>query len=308
MTFERSDVRRTSPVRAAAIIVCLGALGYIVILLTTADEAAQPSIDVPQSGASTATTDVAAELEQLHESATEARDDAAHSPTAMTPPPASAVERAGTQLARHATDSLNGTIAINDVLDQMIAFARLPVSEHPDLDYEDGDSISFKLEGAPQDTDARLLLELQPVHEGDRTLRTVHLAVDMDVNESAFHQGAMRSGPSVTLGICYDVDDPKSVARFTAQLQRNVALAASRQAGIDAYDGRFTTGASFWLDLMKSPASPLTSTFGLIDGNPASGAKFDGVSPLAGDTQLDPARLAKLVELLQAHVATIKGE
>ena len=179
---------------------------------------------------------------------------------------------------------------------------------HPDLDYEDNDAIAYRLKGTPIGTEARILVGMSPYDADGKSYRYLQMAVDINVGKSEFLRDSVREGPHIDFSISYDVTDEKTPARFALMLTRPVALSASRDVGIDAYYDRYTSGALFGVDLLKNPHSPTTTTIGIVDGNPANQESFGGVSPLAGDIQLDTSRVTALLNQLQTHLSTIKGK
>ena len=83
---------------------------------------------------------------------------------------------------------------------------------------------------------------------------------------------------------------------------RRVDLRASRRAGIDAYHGRFTSGAFFAIDF-SDPDYSFAETIGIVDGNFSS---WDQGRPLRGDLEVDPSKVAALTDLLREHLQAIK--
>jgi len=152
-----------------------------------------------------------------------------------------------------------------------------------------------------------VLVGLQPYYEDGRTFRYLQMQIREDCGTSST-VGLAKRGPFISLSIGYDETDKSNPTRFGLTLQRPVDIAGSRDAGIDAYHGRYTHGARYWVDLLKDPYNPTTTTFGMVDGNPASTAAFDGISPLAGNVNLDKNRLSELLRQLQSHLSMIKGE
>jgi len=209
-------------------------------------------------------------------------------------------------LCRHATDALYGKLLLDEVMDDLLALASLPISEHPDFDYEDDDALAYDFVGAPAGAEVRMLVGLQPYYENDRVYRYLQMEVDAP-REPEFLDGAMRAGPNVHLSISYDVEEPGDPTRFALMLQRDVDLAASRDQGIDAFSGRYSTGAYYWHDLKDPSKEIFASTIGISNGNPVSPPAFDG-APLQGRTDLDMTQLESLLTQLQSHLSLIKGE
>ena len=224
------------------------------------------------------------------------------------PDPKDALAKAHKDLALHCRAGLDGVLFVNEVLDSVLAFASLPVDAHPDLEFGDNDAIAYKLLGAPEGTTAHVLVGLQPYYEDGRTFRYLQMQIQEDCGTSEYLLDSQREGPFISLSIGYDETDKYAPTRFGLTVQRPVDIAGSRDAGVDAYHGRYTHGARFWVDLLKDPYNPTTTTFGIVDGNPASTAAFDGIRPLAGNVHLDQERLATLLRQLQSHLSTIKGE
>lgn len=225
------------------------------------------------------------------------------------PPSHDPLAQAADDLDAFATMSLNGVVHVNDTLERMLAFASLPVSAHPDLDYEDDDAIAYRLLGTPEDTEARVLVGLQPYEIGETTFRYLQLEIDVAVGTHDLVDGAMRYPPNVGLSVSYDAHDPEEPARAALLVQRDVALGESRRSGIDAYQGRYTTGSYYCVDLLEDPPQVVCGTVGMVDGQRLPSIQsFEGVSPLAGDTQLDVELLGEILGRLREHLATIKGE
>jgi hypothetical protein len=209
-------------------------------------------------------------------------------------------------LAMQSTDAVYGVLELNYALDNLLSLSSLPISEHPDFDYEDNDALAYSFEGAPEGSEVRMLVGLQSYQEGDSTYRYLQIEVDVSQEEDEFIDGALREGPSVHASISYDVEDPTQPTRFAITLQRSVDIAACRDAGIDAYTGKFTEGAYYWHDLLdESKVSAMT--FGIIDAHPESHHAFDG-ELLRGDTTLDKERVKALLVKLQHKLNKAKGD
>ncbi len=236
---------------------------------------------------------------------TEEEPVSANDPPPQQPTP---LETAQGKLAYHATAALDGVLFVNEVLDQMLEFASLPVDEHPDLAFEDDDAVAYKLKGTPVGTEARILVGMMPYDADGKSYRYLQMGVDINVGKSEFLLDSVREGPHIEFSISYDVADEMAPSRFGLLLTRPVDITASRDAGINAYYGRYTSGALFGVDLLKNPHRPTTATIGIVDANPVNEKSFGGVSPLAGDIQLDITRVTALLKQLQAHLSTIKGK
>lgn len=290
---------------------CLGALALTAFLLlsrggVSGRQAPAPGSTARSDGAAAA---VPPSPQAAGPAETPARASAESGPDAEKEPasPPDALAQAEKELTLHAAAALDGVLYLNDVLDYVLEFASLPVADHPDLDFEDNDAIAYELEGTPEGTEARMLVGMLPYYEDDRTFRYVQMDIDVHAGQSELMQGVMREHPNVNLSISYDVADGRPT-RFALQLGRRVDLAASRDAGINAYEGQYTSGSLYWVDLEKDPDNPTTTTFGIVDGQHVEARSFPGIAPLAGDTDLDPERLNALLALLQQHRSTIKGE
>ncbi|MBI5431913.1 MAG: hypothetical protein HZA52_03675 [Planctomycetes bacterium] len=212
-------------------------------------------------------------------------------------------------LAFFATDSLNGVMYVNAVLEHVLAFASLPVETHPDFEYEDDDAIAYKITGLPGGMEGHLLVGLQPYsNESGKTCRYLQMELKMPSAEPEFLDGAMRDGPNVFVSVSYETEAPNVPVRFGLMLQRRVDLSASRKEGIDAYSGVHTQGAYYAQDMLDATRAPFASTVGLVNGNPADGNSFPGVSPLVGDVRLDPGLLSEVLAQFQKNLSSVKGE
>jgi hypothetical protein len=217
-----------------------------------------------------------------------------------------ALDKAKEELINHVDFGLNGVLHVNEVLDQMLAFASLELSAHPDLEYEDNDAIAYKLKGGPGDAEARVLVGLQPFEDNGRRCRYLQMQLDIG-SKPEYWRDTMRDAPNVNLSISYDEADSTVPTRFGLMLQRRVDLYASKQAGIDAYQGKYTSGAYYWIDLKDNPPRLWSGTIGIVNGRPVEPKSFDDISPLSGDLELDRERLSKLLARLQQHQSAIKG-
>jgi len=211
------------------------------------------------------------------------------------------------QIVEQCNAALDGVVFVNDVLDYMLQFSSLEVAKVHDFDYEDNDALAYNLIGAPEGTEARMLVGLQPFEsEGGRT-RYLQLEVDVKSVPSELIQGAIRYSPRIDLNIAYLETVPTQPVRFALNISRAVGFADSRDVGIDAYQGRLTEGAYFWVDLVADPQNPISGTYGVVDAVPYNVKTFGGVSPLDGDVQLDVERVGKLLTQLQCHLTSVKG-
>lgn len=257
------------------------------------------------------TTSADLEIPASIESGVDARqlavDDSSPLTEMAVPPPPPPIMRAKKELDSHSLAALDGVLYVDEVMDQLLEFASLPVSEHPDLDYHDNDSVAYRLEGTPEGVEARVLIGMLPYEEDGRTFRYLQMSIE-STEKPEYLRDSVREGTSTSVSISYDVTSKDVPTRFALLVQRRVDLAACRDVGLDAYAGRFTLGASFAIDLEKGPDDPKTATFGLVDGNIVDGHSFDGVSPLAGDIQIDRIRLATLLGQLHKHLSKIRGE
>lgn len=201
------------------------------------------------------------------------------------------------ELASQVNDSLDGFLYINHVLDQLTSFAQLPVETKADLDYESDERACFKLQETPPGTTARLLVLHKPFELEGRELRGIELEVQMDAEEPpGFYRDCFRSGPRAHISISYDeAGDPVGLALI---LERKINPKVSRENGIDAYQGRFTCGAGYRVDL--STGTTTSETFGFVNGNYAFRDAFQGISPLRGDVQIDKERVGALLRELTA--------
>ncbi|MEZ6015204.1 MAG: hypothetical protein R3F49_08830 [Planctomycetota bacterium] len=211
------------------------------------------------------------------------------------------------EIVRQCNAALDGVLSLNDVLDYMLEFASLEVASAPDFDYEDDDALAYNLIGAPSGTEARMLVGLQPFETDAGRARYLQLEVDVANVQDELIQGAVRYSPRVDLNIAYLESDPAVPIRLAVNVSRAVGFAASRDVGIDAYQGRHTEGAYFWIDLKADPLQPISGTYGVVDAVPQSVKDFAGVSPLAGDIRLDSARVKLVLERLQSHFSKARS-
>jgi len=153
-----------------------------------------------------------------------------------------------------------------------------------------------------------MLVGLQPYEENGRRCRYVQMDVHLPGSPTSFHEGVLRDAPNVNLSISYAEEQPDRPTRFALMLQQRVDLAGCRDQGIDAYGGTFTNGAYYWHDLNDPTSEPLTTTIGIVDGQPVATKHFPGVSPLRGDTRMDRDLLLALLARLQEHLSHVRGE
>lgn len=150
----------------------------------------------------------------------------------------------------------------------MLEFASLEVASAPDFDYEDDDALAYNLIGAPSGTEARMLVGLQPFETdaGRGSLPSARGRCGQRPGRT--DSGAVRYSPRVDLNIAYLESDPAVPIRLAVNVSRAVGFAASRDVGIDAYQGRHTEGAYFWIDLKADPLQPISGTYGVVDAVP----------------------------------------
>lgn len=209
------------------------------------------------------------------------------------------------ELARQVDDSLEGYLYINHLLDQVQAFADLPVDPRVDLEYDDDDAIAFEILAMPAGTTGHFLVGRKTFERNGEEFRFLQMEIEMGEDESpTYHRDSLRYGPRIHLTIDYDGSGtPYALALI---LQRDVALRESRQRGIDAYRGTYTTGAGYRVNL-PDPERSYSGTFGLVDGTTARADRFPGPSPLVGDTRIDPERVRALFEALMSKRAAVNG-
>ena len=212
------------------------------------------------------------------------------------------------ELSVFATDSVYGKMYLNAVLERALELASQPIENHPDFDYEDDDAVAYTIHGLPDGMEGHMLVGLQPYTENGRTYRYVQMDIDIPTTEPDYLDGVLRDGPSMGLSISYDIKDPGTPVRVALLLQRRVDLSGSRGNGIDAYTGSYTQGGYYWHDLLNPTQGPSALTFGIVDGSPATGAKFPLASPLWGDLQLDQVLLGEVLGQLQKNLSLVKGE
>jgi hypothetical protein len=139
-------------------------------------------------------------------------------------------------------DSLDGFLYIDDLLDQVSAFAELPINERVDHEYEDDDAIAYRILGTPAGVTAHFLVGMAPIERDGKEYRYLQLEIGLDTDSpSEFYRDALREGPRIHLTI--DRDRDGNMGAFALITERRIALKDSRRAGIDAYQGRFTSGA-----------------------------------------------------------------
>lgn len=215
-------------------------------------------------------------------------------PSTDAPDPWAVVQK---ELATQVNDSLDGFLYIDHVLDQLIAYARLPVDEKADLDYESDERACFNLLDAPPGTTARILVLHKPFELEGRELRGIELEVQMEADDKpGFYRDCYRSGPRAHISLSYDeAGEPVGLALI---LERKINPKVSRENGVDAFQGRFTCGAGYRVDLATGTTT--SETFGFVNGNYAFRDAFGGITPLRGDIQVDKDRVATLLRELTA--------
>lgn len=211
-------------------------------------------------------------------------------------------------LAFATEDALQGIMNVNATLSDMLAIASNPVDSQPDFEYEDDDAIAFKIRELPDGMEGHMLVGLQPYEENGRSYRYLQMNLSMPSMQSGFYEGVFRDVPNVNLSISYDTDEPYKPTRFALMLQQQVDLGGSRDRGIDAYSGTYTNGAYYWHDFLRPNQEPLTTTIGIVDGQPASVTAFPGMSPLMGDVDLDRDILDDLLAQLQKNLSNMRGD
>lgn len=211
-------------------------------------------------------------------------------------------------LAFATEEALQGIMNVNATLSDMLAIASNPVESQPDFDYEDDDAIAFKIRDLPDGMEGHMLVGLQPYEENGRSYRYLQMNLNMPSMQSGSYEGVFRDVPNVSLSISYDTDEPYKPTRFALMLQQPVDIAVSRDRGIDAYSGTYTNGAYYWHDFLKPDQQPLTTTIGIIDGQPASVKTFPGMSPLMGDVDLNRGMLDDLLARLQRNLSNLRGD
>lgn len=216
------------------------------------------------------------------------------------------LQGAQAEMARQVDASLEGFLQVNDLLDQIQEFALLPVEAQVDFDYEDNDTVAYRVLGTPEGATAHFLVGLESFQRDDRDFNYLQLEIKFDVDkEPQFYRDALRQGPRVHVSIDYDeAGRPGTIALIT---EREIALAESRRQGMSAMKGRFTSGAGYKASL-ADPDNVISETFGIVDGRYTHGAEFGGISPLAGDLAIDPARVEALFAELAKKLAAVRRE
>ncbi|MCK6448146.1 MAG: hypothetical protein L6Q99_17300 [Planctomycetes bacterium] len=301
--------RKAWPV-AGALCLCAG-IFVPLWLLGDADLSPDERLAVVRSGPDAATTELLAPTPETADAAHCRSRDATAACAATSPNADESARRLADirdDLAFFANESLHGVLHLNAVLGHVSTLAALPVSARPDFDYEDDDSIAYRIEGLPDGMKGHVLIGLQPYTEAGGTYRYLQMNLDMPSIEPEYLDGVFRDGPNVNLSISYDVADPHKPTRLALMLQRRVDLSASRAQGIDAYVGSFTQGAYYWRDLLDPDGTPSANTFGIVNGQPASPRAFPSATPLVGELQLDPELLNEVLGRLQQKLSFVKGE
>lgn len=224
--------------------------------------------------------------------ATSDRVEVPHNETPLVAQTDDLLATAQAELSTQVNDSLDGFLYINHVLDQLVAFARLPVETKADLEYESDERACFNLLDEPEGTTARMLVLHKPFELEGRELRGIELEVQMNAEEEpGFYRDCYRSGPRAHISISYDEHgEPAALALI---LERKINPKVSRENGIDAYQGRYTSGAGYRVDFATGDTT--CETFGLVNGNYAFRDKFQGISPLRGEIQADKQRVLALL-------------
>lgn len=213
------------------------------------------------------------------------------------------LEEAAANLRLRVDESLDGILLVNQLLDQVLAFADLPVEEAVDFEYEDSDDVAYRIAGTPPGITAHFLVGLQSFERDEKVFRALRIEIQMDAGEAAgFHRDSMREGPRVHLSL--DHDESGRPGYLGLLTERRVDLRQSRRSGVDAYQGRFTSGASCTIDLTRMEPT-WSETFGIIDGNYASGQDFQGI-PLRGDLRIDPSRVEALSRRFLIHFQEVR--
>lgn len=215
------------------------------------------------------------------------------------------VDAAIEELSSQVDASLDGYLYINDLVDQVMAIASLPVNTQVDFSYEDEDSVAYRLLGTPDGVEAHFLVGIAPFDREGKTYRCLQLEIQVDAGAvPEFNRGALRDGPRVHLTLDYDQSgEPGHFALIT---ERRVNLSESQRAGFNAYQGRHTSGAGYKADVGKG-LTLVTETFGLIEGQYANGARFQGVSPLVGDIELNSEKVRSLFRVLDRNYQAVRS-
>jgi len=209
------------------------------------------------------------------------------------------------ELEMHINGSLDGAYYVNAILDQLLPYATLPVSDVVDFDYEDDDSVAYRVLGLPDGTVAHFLVGSRAVERDGIEYQQFQFEIQMNASrESDFYRDSWREGPRIHIAL--DQDEEGNPAFLAMLTERRVDLHDSRHRGVDAYQGRFTSGASFWVDL-SDPHAYRAETFGIVNGHYASAKDF-GAAPLAGELVIDPQRVYALSRLLQQHYRSVRKQ
>lgn len=202
-------------------------------------------------------------------------------------------------------DSLEGVLYVNAVLDRLLEYAQLPISDSVDFEYEDDDLVAYKVLGLPDGTVAHFLVGLKGIERNGRDYQQFQFEIQMDANrDSDFYQDSWREGPRIHIAL--DQDENGNPAVLALLTERKVDLHESRHRGVDAYQGRFTSGASLRVDI-SDPHAYRAETFGIINGHYASSKDFVAV-PLVGDLVIDPQRVSALSQLLQQRYRNVRKQ
>jgi hypothetical protein len=213
--------------------------------------------------------------------------------------------RAQDELASQINASLDGFLYINDLLDQIYVFANLPVDHRVDLEYDDEGAIAFRILGTPKGTSGHFLVGQKSFDRDGKELKFVQMEIVMGADESpVFFRDSIRCGPRLHMTVDYDSDGAPNAMALV--LQRDIDLKESRKQGINAFVGTYTTGVGYRVNLVGQE-SCFSETFGLINGRVSHRERFNGISPLAGDTQIDKGRLQALFEALMRSRLVVSG-
>jgi len=214
------------------------------------------------------------------------------------------IENAKKELEIQINDSLDGILYLNHTLDQVLAIASLPIEERVDYEYEDDDAVAYLILSTPKDTTAHFLVGLQPFQRDGKEYRYFQIEIQTQPpNATEFHRDSMREGPRIHLSI--DFDSEGTPGRLSLLTERRVALHESRHSGIDAYVGRYTSGASYSVDMNMSQ-NATSGTYGIVNGTYTTVSDFQGITPLRGDMEVDPARVDHLLSLFMSNFDKIR--
>ena len=217
---------------------------------------------------------------------------------------ATPLEAAHDELATQINDSLDGYLYINHLLDQVLAFAELPISETVDFEYKRDKVIAYPILGLPEGTTGHFLVGGKSYVRDGKDLNYFQIEIEMDRGKREFHCDALREGPRMHLTL--DYDEEGKPARMALITERRISLSHSLDEGIDAYHGRFTSGAGYSVDL-SDIHKPTSYTYGIIDGQYLDQDVFQGTMPLYGDLDLDPAKVEALLGKFSQHYDKLRN-